>query len=149
MANWIIIGLLLRISDNARRPQEEFHTGVLSFVADDLDKPEPEKPAAEAPSGAQRRPGAAPAAWEGSEALTEARPAVRGGAPAPADDAPTEAQLRELASSIDSAAEDLAANGPVPADELRRMLLDLEAEWGGDATSAPVRPDRRIARSTR
>jgi hypothetical protein len=52
------------------------------------------------------------------------------------DDTPTEAQLRELASSIDSAAEDLAANGPVPADELRRMLLDLEAEWGG-AASAP------------
>ena len=65
------------------------------------------------------------------------------------DDAPTEAQLRELASSIDSAAEDLAANGPVPADELRRMLLELEAQWGGSATSAPVRPDRRIARSTR
>jgi hypothetical protein len=64
------------------------------------------------------------------------------------DDAPTEAQLRELASSIDFAAEDLAANGPVPAEELRRMLLDLEAEWG-DAASAPARPDRRIARSTR
>jgi cell division protein FtsW (lipid II flippase) len=92
VANWIIIGLLLRISDNARRPQEEFHTGVLSFVADDLDKPEPEKPAAEAPSGAQHRQVTAPAAWEGSEALTEARPAVRGGAPAPADDSPTQAR---------------------------------------------------------
>ena len=29
IANWMIIGLLLRISDNARRPVEEFHTGVL------------------------------------------------------------------------------------------------------------------------
>lgn len=65
------------------------------------------------------------------------------------DDAPTEAQLRELASSIDSAAEDLAANGPVTADELRRMLLDLEAEWGAAEAPVPARPDRRIARSTR
>lgn len=34
VANWIIIGLLLRISDNARRPQEEFETGVLSITPD-------------------------------------------------------------------------------------------------------------------
>ncbi|MGO1831843.1 MAG: FtsW/RodA/SpoVE family cell cycle protein, partial [Brevibacterium yomogidense] len=33
VANWIIIGLLLRISDNARRPQEEFATGVLPTLA--------------------------------------------------------------------------------------------------------------------
>ena len=63
------------------------------------------------------------------------------------DDAPTEAQLRELAASIDAAAEDLAANGPVSADELRRMLLDLETGWG-DAAPAPSRPDRRTARPT-
>lgn len=37
VANWIIIGLLLRISDNARRPQEEFATGVLPTYASDDD----------------------------------------------------------------------------------------------------------------
>ncbi|GAA4282600.1 FtsW/RodA/SpoVE family cell cycle protein [Brevibacterium daeguense] len=40
IANWIIIGLLLRISDAARRPAEEFQTGVLTVVADDSDDPE-------------------------------------------------------------------------------------------------------------
>ncbi|OFL67648.1 MULTISPECIES: FtsW/RodA/SpoVE family cell cycle protein [unclassified Brevibacterium] len=34
VANWIILGLLLRMSDNARRPQEEFQTGVLQAVTD-------------------------------------------------------------------------------------------------------------------
>ncbi|HCG54615.1 MULTISPECIES: FtsW/RodA/SpoVE family cell cycle protein [Brevibacterium] len=34
VANWMIIGLLLRISDNARRPVEEFHTGVLRITED-------------------------------------------------------------------------------------------------------------------
>ncbi|WP_350270077.1 FtsW/RodA/SpoVE family cell cycle protein [Brevibacterium sp. CBA3109] len=34
VANWMIIGLLLRISDNARRPVEEFHTGVLKITED-------------------------------------------------------------------------------------------------------------------
>ncbi|AZT99327.1 FtsW/RodA/SpoVE family cell cycle protein [Brevibacterium linens] len=34
IANWMIIGLLLRISDNARRPVEEFHTGVLRITED-------------------------------------------------------------------------------------------------------------------
>ena len=34
VANWIILGLLLRMSDNARRPQEEFQTGVLRAVTD-------------------------------------------------------------------------------------------------------------------
>ena len=38
VANWIIIGLLLRISDNARRPQEEFATGVLPTLAVDEDE---------------------------------------------------------------------------------------------------------------
>ena len=33
VGTWIIIGLLLRISDNARRPQEEFDTGVLPTLA--------------------------------------------------------------------------------------------------------------------
>ena len=34
IANWMLIGLLLRISDNARRPGEEFHTGVLTITED-------------------------------------------------------------------------------------------------------------------
>lgn len=39
VANWMIIGLLLRISDNARRPVEDFHTGVLR-VTEDPEDPE-------------------------------------------------------------------------------------------------------------
>ncbi|MGO1176980.1 MAG: FtsW/RodA/SpoVE family cell cycle protein, partial [Brevibacterium aurantiacum] len=42
IANWMIIALLLRISDNARRPVEEFHTGVLKITED------PEEPTASA-----------------------------------------------------------------------------------------------------
>lgn len=34
IANWMIIALLLRISDNARRPVEDFHTGVLKITED-------------------------------------------------------------------------------------------------------------------
>lgn len=34
IGSWIIIGLLLRISDNARRPAEEFQTGVLTVLHD-------------------------------------------------------------------------------------------------------------------
>lgn len=45
------------------------------------------------------------------------------------DRAADEAPLRELASSIDEAADDLDADGPVSAEELRRALLGLEAEW--------------------
>lgn len=35
VANWIIIGLFVRASDNARRPQEEFATGVLRVARPD------------------------------------------------------------------------------------------------------------------
>ena len=35
VTNWIIIAILARVSDNARRPEEEFHTGVLRVVAED------------------------------------------------------------------------------------------------------------------
>ncbi|MDN5877861.1 MAG: FtsW/RodA/SpoVE family cell cycle protein, partial [Brevibacterium sp.] len=38
IANWMIIALLLRISDNARRPVEEFHTGVLKITEDSDDR---------------------------------------------------------------------------------------------------------------
>lgn len=38
VANWVIIALLLRMSDNARRPVEEFHTGVLR-ITEDADAP--------------------------------------------------------------------------------------------------------------
>lgn len=34
VANWVIIALLLRMSDNARRPVDEFHTGVLKITED-------------------------------------------------------------------------------------------------------------------
>jgi cell division protein FtsW (lipid II flippase) len=47
IANWMIIGLLLRISDNARRPVEDFHTGVLRIPED----PEPAKKTAPAAVG--------------------------------------------------------------------------------------------------
>nr|WP_209044060.1 FtsW/RodA/SpoVE family cell cycle protein [Brevibacterium marinum] len=38
IANWMIIALLLRISDNARRPVEDFHTGVLKITEDPDDR---------------------------------------------------------------------------------------------------------------
>ncbi|UVI36135.1 FtsW/RodA/SpoVE family cell cycle protein [Brevibacterium spongiae] len=41
IANWMIIALLLRISDNARRPVEEFHTGVLTITEDPLPEKKP------------------------------------------------------------------------------------------------------------
>jgi cell division protein FtsW (lipid II flippase) len=54
IANWMIIGLLLRISDNARRPVEEFHTGVLTITED----PEPVPPGAPAAERVQKEPSA-------------------------------------------------------------------------------------------
>ena len=59
---------------------------------------------------------------------------------------PDEARLRELAASIDEAADDLDANGPVPPDELRRKLRALEAEWADDKSSPP-RPQRQAVPS--
>ncbi|WP_309130689.1 FtsW/RodA/SpoVE family cell cycle protein [Brevibacterium sp.] len=43
VANWVIIALLLRISDNARRPVEEFHTGVLRITEDPEDAGSPKR----------------------------------------------------------------------------------------------------------
>lgn len=64
------------------------------------------------------------------------------------DEAPDQARLRELAASIDEAADDLDANGPVSPDELRRELLALEAEWAGDRSSSS-RSHRRATQSPR
>lgn len=61
------------------------------------------------------------------------------------DRAADETHRRELAASIDAAADDLDANGPVPAEELRRALLALEAEWTAEETAPP--PPRRAAHS--
>lgn len=41
-----------------------------------------------------------------------------------------EQQARELAASLDAAADDLQSNGPVPPTEVRRTLLALYAELG-------------------
>ena len=60
IANWMIIGLLLRISDNARRPVEEFHTGVLRITED----PEP------VPAGARANDTAASALTVDEDAPT-------------------------------------------------------------------------------
>ena len=80
IANWIIIGLLLRISDNARRPQEEFATGVLpTYAADDDDSTSSRT----APARTGANPTGTPATGHGTgavspdEAPTEAHRAVR------------------------------------------------------------------------
>ena len=41
-------------------------------------------------------------------------------------------RLEELVRSLDEASEDLDRNGPVPAEELRRGLLELFTELSGD-----------------
>ncbi|WP_084500191.1 FtsW/RodA/SpoVE family cell cycle protein [Brevibacterium album] len=107
VANWIIIGLLLRISDSARRPQEEFRTGVLSLVSDDLDREEAPASAGGDHGSAAGVP-ARPAPVAGDDAPTEARPRIGGtdavgtGAAGTgtghADDAPTQVRpaLRDM-----------------------------------------------------
>ncbi|WP_349826613.1 FtsW/RodA/SpoVE family cell cycle protein [Brevibacterium litoralis] len=50
VANWIIIGLLLRASDNARRPVEELHTGVLTLPKERLRRSRSTEDPAEAPA---------------------------------------------------------------------------------------------------
>lgn len=44
------------------------------------------------------------------------------------DDVSDGARLRGHADSIEAAADDLGANGPVPPEEVRRALLKLKAE---------------------
>ncbi len=62
VANWVIIALLLRISDNARRPVEEFHTGVLRITED----PEPAGSPRRAGSSAKDRDPQAASAQDGT-----------------------------------------------------------------------------------
>ncbi len=58
-------------------------------------------------------------------------PAHRLGRPAPTlgRDGETHQQAQALAALLDAAADDLRANGPVPAAELAEMLAGLEQEW--------------------
>lgn len=45
---------------------------------------------------------------------------------------PAEQQARELEAVLNAAADDLERNGPVPSDEVRRILLALYAELAGE-----------------
>jgi hypothetical protein len=62
------------------------------------------------------------------------------------DDRPTsdwteaERQAQELAALIDAAGDDLARNGPVSPEELRRRLEALEAEWAGEGVEVDETP---------
>ena len=62
------------------------------------------------------------------------------------DDRPTsdwteaERQAQELAALIDAAGDDLARNGPVSSEELRRRLEALEAEWAGEGVEVDKTP---------
>ena len=58
---------------------------------------------------------------------------------------PSEAQLQaqKLAQEIDKAAADLETNGAVSSAELRRRLLDLEAEWTARNSAEPGRGKTR------
>ena len=54
-----------------------------------------------------------------------------------------ERQGHKLAQEIDEAAADLETNGPVSPPELRRRLLELEAEWAAQNTGQPRRRKAR------
>ena len=62
------------------------------------------------------------------------------------DDRPTsdwteaERQAQELGALIDAAGDDLARNGPVSPEELRRRLEALEAEWAGEGVEVDKTP---------
>ena len=77
----MIIALLLRISDNARRPVEEFHTGVLTITED----PQP------VPAGAPAEDAAASALTVDEDAPTTNLPSA--GA-RPSGEAPTDFDQR-------------------------------------------------------
>jgi hypothetical protein len=51
-----------------------------------------------------------------------------------------ERQAQELAALIDAAGDDLARNGPVSPEELRRRLEALEAEWAGEGVEVDKAP---------
>lgn len=94
IANWIIIGLMLRMSDNARRPAEEFQTGVLT-----IQKPGDEDEAHESALASTlgrlrskrkvRRPGDAPVTPPEVYATGEQNRTTSSGAGIDADDTPT------------------------------------------------------------
>lgn len=104
IANWIIIGLMLRMSDNSRRPAEEFQTGVLT-IQKPADEGEAHESALASTLGRLRskrrvhRPDSGPATPEGGYEVYETgeRIATPASGPAPgahtsgpaADDAPT------------------------------------------------------------
>ncbi|GAA1366378.1 FtsW/RodA/SpoVE family cell cycle protein [Brevibacterium luteolum] len=94
IANWIIIGLMLRMSDNARRPAEEFQTGVLT-IQKPVDEDEAHESALASTLGRLRskrkvrRPGDAPVAPPEVYVTGEQNRTPASGAGIDADDAPT------------------------------------------------------------
>jgi cell division protein FtsW (lipid II flippase) len=118
IANWMIIALLLRISDNARRPVEEFHTGVLKITED----PEPARKPAPAAVGTAAAGGSAASA-DSMDADGDIR---TGGSAASAreidEDAPT-TNLRRTdgeAPTTNLAPADDAAGGYAATDDLNQ-----------------------------
>lgn len=94
IGSWIIIGLLLRISDFARRPAEEFQTGVLT-IQKPVDEDEAHESALASTLGRLRskrkvrRPGDAPVTPPEVYATGEQHPTPASGAGIDADDTPT------------------------------------------------------------
>ncbi|MBD8021697.1 FtsW/RodA/SpoVE family cell cycle protein [Brevibacterium gallinarum] len=94
IANWIIIGLMLRMSDNARRPAEEFQTGVLT-IQKPVDEDEAHESALASTLGRLRskrkvrRPDDAPVTPPEVYATGEQHPTPASGAGIDADDTPT------------------------------------------------------------
>ncbi|MYM18588.1 FtsW/RodA/SpoVE family cell cycle protein [Brevibacterium sp. 5221] len=84
VANWIIVGLLLRMSDNARRPVTEIPTGVLPVLRDEDDSPRRRarrSSAAEAPAASTAgSAGAGPAGADAPVAADSAAGAYHSGA---------------------------------------------------------------------
>lgn len=94
IANWIIIGLMLRMSDNARRPAEEFQTGVLT-IQKPVDEDEAHESALASTLGRLRskrkvrRPGDAPVTPPEVYVTGEQNRTPASGAGIDADDTPT------------------------------------------------------------
>ena len=67
IGSWIIIGLLLRISDYARRPAEEFQTGVLTVLTDPEERAGQRSPSRGLLGGRRNRDAADPAGAEAAD----------------------------------------------------------------------------------